>query len=407
MISHNRSTLARLGAVALLAAGGLATVAAPAHAADQADLAVVPVSSALAKGVTEANLKPFKFTVYNLTESVTARNVTVTVDTAELKANRVGYLIPDGCTVSGTRFTCLLGDLAGGTTGEFGLPLFSTGGKGNGGSLTVTVRSDNPDPQEGNNSETVDITVTKPGYDLSAWSQDVYADVVVDADSAGETGLTPVAPGDTAPLDWVVYNGGSSRATGVLYGLSLPKGATFAELPESCEQQSLGDLTVAYCEESGLVLEPGEFWTDAVRVKVGADVTGKVLTPGVLFAVGLDRATGEEPAEEPRRATGTQRKTFEEVDEADNNSVFDIFVGEKTSPSPTPTGTATPTVAPTAPGDGDGGAGGGGPLPVTGAQAGLIGGIGLAVLAAGAVLFVLARRRRVVLVTPGDEKPTV
>ncbi|MEH1012366.1 LPXTG cell wall anchor domain-containing protein [Micromonospora sp. CPCC 206060] len=403
MISHNRSTLARLGAVALLAAGGLATVAGPAHAADQADLAVVPVSSALAKGITEANLKPFKFTVYNLTGSVAARNVTVTVDTAELRANRVGYLIPDGCKVSGTTFTCLLGDLAGGTTGEFGLPLFSTGGKGDGGSLKVTVRSDNPDPQEDNNTETVDITVTKPGYDLSAWSQDVYADVEVDADEAGETGLTPVAPGDTAPLDWAVYNGGSRRATGVLYGLSLPKGATFATLPESCEQQSIGDLTVAYCEEKGLVLEPGEFWTDTVRVKVGADVTGKVLTPGVLFAVGLDRATDEEPAEEPRRATGTQRKTFEEVDEADNNSIFDIFVGKKVTP--TPTGSATPTVAPTEPGDG-GGSGGGGPLPVTGAQAGLIGGVGLGVLAAGAVLFVLARRRRVVLVTPGDEKPT-
>jgi LPXTG-motif cell wall-anchored protein len=52
------------------------------------------------------------------------------------------------------------------------------------------------------------------------------------------------------------------------------------------------------------------------------------------------------------------------------------------------------------------GGGDGGSLPVTGPQAGLIGGIGAAVLAAGGAMFLVARRRRVVLVTPGDEKPT-
>jgi LPXTG-motif cell wall-anchored protein len=55
----------------------------------------------------------------------------------------------------------------------------------------------------------------------------------------------------------------------------------------------------------------------------------------------------------------------------------------------------------------EGGTGGGdGGLPVTGPQAGLIGGIGAAVLLAGGAMFLVARRRRVVLVTPGDEKPT-
>ncbi|GAB2928933.1 hypothetical protein GCM10027280_15520 [Micromonospora polyrhachis] len=55
-------------------------------------------------------------------------------------------------------------------------------------------------------------------------------------------------------------------------------------------------------------------------------------------------------------------------------------------------------------GGSDGGGGGG--LPVTGVQAGLIGGIGAAVVVAGVVLFLLARRRRVVLVTPADEEST-
>jgi hypothetical protein len=48
-----------------------------------------------------------------------------------------------------------------------------------------------------------------------------------------------------------------------------------------------------------------------------------------------------------------------------------------------------------------GGIGGG--LPVTGVTAGLIGGIGGLALVAGAVLFVMSRRRRVLLVTPADE----
>ncbi|TQL35185.1 hypothetical protein FB564_0210 [Salinispora arenicola] len=43
---------------------------------------------------------------------------------------------------------------------------------------------------------------------------------------------------------------------------------------------------------------------------------------------------------------------------------------------------------------------------MTGAQACLFGGIGAFVIVLGAVLFLVARRRRVVLMTPGDEKPT-
>ncbi|MEV7329623.1 LPXTG cell wall anchor domain-containing protein [Micromonospora sp. NPDC093244] len=403
MTAFHRSALARASVVALLAAGGLATVAAPAHAADQADLLLHPLSYEVAKGVKAAKAKPFKFQVDNTRSTVDAKNVRVTVETKGLKPRKVGVLVPDGCEITGTTINCLLGDLGAGTTEDFGIPVFSTGGRGDAGTMVVTIKSATGKPVTVKH----DITVAKPGYDLTSWVQDVYADVTVDGDKAAEAGLKPVKRGETAPLDWAVYNDGSRKATGLAYGLSLPAGVTFAELPEGCVEVTLGGLANAYCEDTGVVLKPGQFYTADVRVKIGADVTEKVLRPGFLWAEGLDAAEGT-PEEQPRVATSAQRRTFTEVDEGDNTAQFDVFVDLNAQPSPTPTPTVTPTGTPTpgattSPGAG-GGAGGG--LPVTGVQAGLIGGIGGLILLVGGALLVLSRRRKVVLVIPGDEKST-
>ncbi|MBM0256093.1 LPXTG cell wall anchor domain-containing protein [Micromonospora sp. 4G55] len=408
MTLFHRSALARAGAVALLAAGGLATVAAPAQAADQADLELIPISYELAKGVKEAKAKPFKFQVDNTRGAVDAKDVAVTVETKGLKDRKVGVVVPDGCEVEGSRFTCLLGDLTAGTTEDFGIPLFSTGGRGAGGTLVVTISAATADPDLENNTVEHDITVARPGYDLTTWVQDVYADVTVDGDEAGESGLKPVKPGDTAPLDWAIYNDGSRKATGVAYGITLPVGVTFAEVPEGCVEQELGGLAQAYCEDAGAVLRPGQFYTSDVRVKVGADVTEKVLRPGFVFAAGLDGAQGR-PEEEPQVASLGQRRAFTETDDLDNIAQFDVFVDLSTGPSPSPSPTGQPTAGPSGqptatPTSGGGNGGGDGGLPVTGVQVGLIGGIGGAVLLAGGALLVLSRRRKVVLVTPGDEK---
>ncbi|MFV2101987.1 hypothetical protein [Micromonospora sp. LOL_024] len=51
-----------------------------------------------------------------------------------------------------------------------------------------------------------------------------------------------------------------------------------------------------------------------------------------------------------------------------------------------------------------GGFGDGPGLPGTGVQVGLIGAVGAGVLGAGVAMFLVSRRRRVVLVAPGDEK---
>ena len=66
-------------------------------------------------------------------------------------------------------------------------------------------------------------------------------------------------------------------------------------------------------------------------------------------------------------------------------------------------GAGGPGAGGTGGGTGSGGApAGGGSLPVTGGQVALLATAGAGVLAVGAVLFVLARRRRVALVTPNE-----
>ncbi|MBY8871909.1 PT domain-containing protein [Micromonospora sp. PLK6-60] len=464
MIFSKCSSLARAGAATLLAVGGLAAAAPAATAAPPApparpgsaapestqvaDLALVPLSTRLAQGVQEARAKPFKFTVDNTRGGATARGVTYTVDVSNLNRDRVGYLVDPDCAADRGRdsFTCPIGDVAAGTSEDFGIPLFSTGGRGGAGSLTVTVASAT-DPELGDNTVDLDVTVTEPGHDLIAWAQDVHADTEVDGDDAGERNLKGVRPGETAPLDWLVHNAGSRPTTGVFYGITLPAGATFAQLPPGCVRQEIEGLAQALCEDAGVVLGPGQVYTDTVRVTVDARVEDPVLRIGNLFAVGLDRAAAAGRARQaPRGVTEAQRRALAEVDEGDDSAVFDVFVDLSAPPSPDPTGqpTPSPTVAPTgeptgeptvaptgepdgsptaappapptaspgvggpaAPGDGGGDGGGrtGGGLALTGAKVGLIGGVGAGVLLVGAALLVLTRRRRTVPVAPGDERP--
>ncbi|MEU2661146.1 cell wall anchor protein [Micromonospora sp. NPDC007220] len=412
MTLFHRSALARAGAVALLAAGGLTTVAVPAQAADGPDLALIPISTQLAKGVDAARSKPFKFTVTNA-GTATAEDVSLRVNTQQLKEKRVGFLVPEGCrAIESHLYQCSLGDLPAGTSKDFGVPLFSTGGRGDGGKLVVHVVTATPGGKV-RDKVVVPVTVTKPGYDLTAWAQDVQAGVVVNGAVADEPDLRPVRRGETVPLDWAVYNDGSRPATGVFYGITLPAGVSFVTVPQGCVTQVYLGKEQAFCEDAGATIRRGQYYTADVTVKVGDDVTEPVLREGDLFAYGLDVAEGE-PEEEPRIAGQAQRKAFSEADMGDNHTFFEAFVDLSAQPTPTPTPTPTgeptptptgvPTAAPTTtPGGGGGGDGG---LPVTGVQAGLIGGIGAAVLLAGGALLLLSRRRRVVLVAPGDEKST-
>jgi LPXTG-motif cell wall-anchored protein len=122
-------------------------------------------------------------------------------------------------------------------------------------------------------------------------------------------------------------------------------------------------------------------------LRVAADAPApSVLPDGVVHAEPL---VADEQAPAARRAAALPDNILEvpeslDVDRSDNADEFSVYVAAASG----------------------GGGGGGGELPITGAKAGLFGGVGLAVLAAGAMLLVIARRRRVVLVTPRDETPT-
>ncbi|MCZ7440266.1 cell wall anchor protein [Micromonospora sp. WMMC241] len=420
MTNRYRSTLARAGVVALLSSAAPVAFGAPAQAADLADLVLAPISTSVAKGVTAAQAKPFKFTVTNV-GTATAKDVYYRVKVDGLKPKRVGYLRSAGCTAaSDAIYNCPLGDLPAGTSEDFGIPLFSTGGKGDGGVLAVGVYTATPQPNTADDIVEVPIQVTKPGYDLTAWVQDIQDNVVVNGAVQDEPDLKPVRRGKTVPLDWAAYNDGSQPATGIVYGLTLPSGVAFVDLPEGCVRQEVLGKQQALCQDDGAVIRPGQYYTAGVSVRVGDDVTETVLHEGDFFAYGLDRAEGA-PEEAPKAAGSAQRRAFGEVDELDNHTIFEAFVDLSAEPTPGPSGTPTPTptVTPTAEptpsgsataaptpttGGGSGGGAGDGGLPVTGMQVGLIGGIGAVVLAAGAALLMLSRRRKVVLVAPTDER---
>jgi LPXTG-motif cell wall-anchored protein len=395
MFARTPRVLARLGAVGALAAGTLATVGLPAHAVGAADLAISPISTKLARGVQEAKAKPFQIYVVNQ-GTAAATGVTFTADLSGLKTDRVGYVVPAGCSSdpAAHTFTCPLGDLAAGSDHTFGVPLFSTGGKGDGGSFTVTVRSATAEVESADNEATVDVTVAKRGYDLLAWAQDVRSDVVVDGDDAGEAGLPPVPAGGTAPLDWAVFNYGSRKAVGIAYVITLPAGVGFATRPAGCEE--IPGLNAIACEQSDTVLKPGQVFTAPVTVRVDAGATEPVLRPGTVTALALaDLAEGDQaPAgtEAGQAATAAQRRAFAEVDEADDFALFEVYVGAAATPNPTPT--AVPTTPP--------GGGTGGGLPVTGVQVGMIGALGAGIVLIGAALFFFTRRKRVVVVPPTD-----
>ncbi|HEX5541768.1 MAG TPA: LPXTG cell wall anchor domain-containing protein [Micromonospora sp.] len=379
------------GAVGLVAAGAFA---APALASDVADLAVEAAGGTIA---ADASGKFSKVTLINRSEDVDAAGILVTLDISKLDQNKVKFADKDcGKPENGLVFCGIEGDvIPAGARVDWLFPLERVAGAtGDAGKITVTIKHDGTDPNPKNDSVTLAVKVGDSGPDLMILADDV--DQVVEVNSNGKLQFKgALKPGDTTSLLYYVANHGDQAASGVKITIKLPEGVTFTEVEDDCEYAE--DNRSAVCTYENLPLIPAdedksdkdEIYSAAGfynLITVGSDVTAPAkLTGGTVSVEPLvSRATlNALSATAPELPKGVEGMSAADVDASDNVDGYTVMVAKA-----------------------GGGGGGGGTLPVTGAEAGLIGGIGLAVVVVGGVLFLMARRRRVVLVTPGDEKST-
>ncbi|SCL45651.1 hypothetical protein GA0070606_0820 [Micromonospora citrea] len=236
--------------------------------------------------------------------------------------------------------------------------------------------------------------VDDPVADLSVVARDVKQSVRVGAGGR----LVPTGtlqPGETGALRYRIVNQGRRSVGGVRVTLRVPETVTFTRPPEECAVAD--DRRSAVCTYDTLALvpagqdiDPNDDSHSAVElhelVTVAASTRAPVtLTGGTVRVEGLaertDARSGPPRTELPANAVAVP---VADVDDSDNQDGFAVLVAASGSAG---NGDG---------GDGDGGGGGG--LPVTGPRTGLVAASGLALVAGGAVVLFLARRRRAVAV---------
>ena len=390
--------LARVSATGLLAAGVLALAATPALAAD-VDFGLELKGTTIA---LEAEGKPATANITNH-GTTTPEQVNVRFDATELDSSKV-ELDLGACTVEDGIGDCALDEesIPGpGETTETDIPLVlkpgaSDDGPASLGKLTITISVEG-DTNQANDSRTVDVKLAGSGGDLRVLAYDVTA---VD-DEFQPTGK-PLQPGETSFAYAYVANHGDRATQGIKVVVALPEGRHLRRRGEWLRVQR-EQAARPPAPRTRRVLQP---WDQddtgnkenssasiAFRVTVDEDATGPATLTGgewTVSALGLVRPSARMAREvahdlpEFVKPGCGDHEDEVEVDATDNSDDFAVLV-------------AGPT----------GGSGGGEDepgLPVTGPVAASVAGAGAAVLALGVVLFVASRRRRVVLVTPGDEK---
>ncbi|MEV4654914.1 hypothetical protein [Micromonospora sp. NPDC049301] len=407
--------LARLGAAALLASGVFAALPAPASAAPAgADLSIEAiVGTKVAEG---ARYKSAYAKVSNNGPG-TPTSLVVKADTSQIDFDEVAVFPAGGdCSGEGSTkpelWTCVIPqeEIPGpGETVELPIVLIKRSANVDEpytGPITMTIESPD-DTTPDNNSADAQIVISKEsGVDLRVLAADVTKRLTEDFDPDEVTEAPLLYPGESTVLYGEVANSGDAVADGLSLTVSLPAGVTFDGTFEGCEHDAANRTAVCRAEEIQLQTE-GDGIGFVFPIVVGADVTAPVvLKPGSVTASALRtlpasakglRKPGTAKLPEVMKVAPAATLTVDDVDPSDNVDDFAVIVAAK----PNGGGGGNP-------GDGTPGGGGGtdGGLPVTGPQAGLIGGIGVAVLVAGGVMFVISRRRRVILVAPADERPT-
>ncbi|KIR64893.1 hypothetical protein TK50_04785 [Micromonospora haikouensis] len=242
--------------------------------------------------------------------------------------------------------------------------------------------------------------VDQSSADLSVVAPDVKQSVRVGADDTPEPAGT-LHPGETGAVRHTVANQGRKAVSGVRVTLRLPEGATFTSQPTECVLADAGRSAVCTYESLTLVpavedTDPNDTTYSAVElfnlVKTAASATAPAtLRGGTVQVEGLAERSTDDRSKPARTALPANAVAVRvaDTDDSDNEDGFAVVLAAKSGGDD---------------GGENGGGGGDGGLPVTGPQAGLIGGIGVAALAVGAALFLAARRRRMILVSPGDER---
>ncbi|PZG14340.1 hypothetical protein C1I95_21900 [Micromonospora craterilacus] len=394
---------ASLATAALLASGVFTALGAPAYAAGtETDLAITAAGTRLTSGV-EGKLAWAKIT--NLGEG-TPSKVILKVDASKVDASKL-VLEPyqeGGCPATDDakpeQHACELNadEIPGpGETVEVPVVLLNKAkGLTEPYSAPVTISIESPDDtDDSNNSVDVNVELTpESGVDLGVFVPDVKDNLGVGFTEATradfeEDGEGPLRPGDIGIVFGFILSQGDLSAKGVKWTYQLPEGATFPFEDEVCTYSA--DRRTAVCEDKALVLETGNALIHLLPVAVDEDVEAPVtLKDGWMEAEALGSLPADarvsqqatKPASKRAEVRNVADTEYAELDPTDNKDDFAVIVAAADS----------------------GNGGGGGGLPVTGVQAGLIGGIGAGVVLAGVVMFLVARRRRVVLVAPGDEK---
>jgi hypothetical protein len=400
--------LVRGAAVAFLAAGALSVVGTAAQAAP----ATADVTVELSSGTVAAGSA--------------GKRIFVTVTNAGTEAIDELSLIVDGSGVDAAKVTLTpVVDCTTGSTGALNCPVSTAsvkpGGKaewqavlialpgavGKAGDLVVQ-------PSFGTTTGkavtfALDVTAEK-GPDLYAYAWDVP--IVVD-EAGISTGV--LAPGETGPLLIQFGNQGDVASKDNSLWVVTPDGtsidkAVMDENPADFEGCEFSDRW-ARCDFTGLVLTPASAdtgaddvvsdWLFALPIKVDATAKAGVnLSLESVVEVDGDAA----PVTVARSATARRAAVTAPHGLAVAGTADEIRLDEVANLDNTDTFTVFVKAAAGGEGGGDGDGNGDDPvLPITGPQVAGLGAAGAGVVAVGAMLFVLARRRRVVLVTPADE----
>ncbi|MBM0236122.1 hypothetical protein JNW88_01505 [Micromonospora sp. ATA32] len=399
--------LARLGAAALLASGAFTALGAPAQAAGtETDLSIDAVGTRTTSKVEE---KVAWAKIKNLGPN-TPSELMVHIDLNALEFNKftvwpANYADcqPDNYQHEMKGWYCPVPaeQLPGpGETLELPLLAFrlNKGTTTSVGEATFTIISKD-DTNPANNTKVAKVELTaESGVDLGLVVPDVKTRIDWKKYDEVDGSEPALHPGDATTAFAYIVNQGDLIADGVDLKITLPKGVVFGADLKECGYTA--DRRTADCRGGLIQLKPGEDRLGVFPVKVAAGLkapvslaggAAEVSSRGALPVGAKSLAPGA--AQLPsflREAAATDVPKGADLDDSDNSDDFAVIVAAKAADGGTGGGG----------GDDDGG------LPVTGPQAGLIGSVGVAAAVAGGMLYLAARRRRVVLVTPGDEKPT-